>query len=131
MKRRNFISSSLIPLALPKLSLAGSSSLQATPTIKYFEGRCQKAGNIARSWLGPDNWQAVQSDITPSWNGQLKSKSKDDSLHVAGVTTESFCFCLQRLLQPTHAVSVEITRVDQNLYAWTLLANNKNNRRNS
>lgn len=131
MRRRNFISSSLIPLAMPKLSLAGSSSLQATPTIKYFEGRYQKAGNIARSWLGPDNWQAVQSDITPSWNGQLKSKSKDDSLHVAGVTTESFYFCLQRLLQPTHAVSAEIIRVDQNLYAWTLLANNKNNRRNS
>jgi len=131
MKRRNFISSSLIPLALPKLSLAGSGSLHATTTIKYFEGRYQKAGKVARSWLDSDNWQAVQGDITPVWNGQLKPKSKDDSLHVAGVTTESFYFCLQRLLQPTHAVSVEITRVDQNLYAWTLSANNKNNRRNS
>jgi len=131
MKRRNFISSSLIPLALPKLSLAGSSSLQATPTIKYFEERYQKAGKVARSWLGSGNWQAVQSDITPLWNGQLKSKSKDDSLYVAGVTTESFYFCLQRLLQPTHAVSVEITRVDQNLYAWALSATNKNNGRNS
>ena len=128
MKRRNFISSSLIPLALPKLSLAGSSSIQAPPTVKYFEERNPKAGKIARSWLDSGNWQAVHGDITPIWNGQLKSKSKDDSLHVAGVTTESFYFCLQRLLQPTHAVSVKIIRVDQNLYAWTLSANNKNNR---
>jgi len=133
MNRRVFtgigISSCFIPLALPGLSLAGNGGQQESQDGLYYEERFPTADKIARSWLGSDEWQAVQADITPVWNGELKLKSKEDSVHVAGVTTESFYFCLQTLLQPTHDVSTEITRVDQNLYAWTLSANKKNNRR--
>ena len=128
MKRRIFIGSSLVPLFLPDLTLAGALPSANTPAHLYFDSRFSIARKFAANWIDSDRWQAVQADITPVWNSQLKHKRNDGSFHAAGVTTESFFFCLQTLLQPTHQVSTEITRVNQDLYAWTMTANNKNNR---
>lgn len=129
MKRRIFIGSSLVPLFLPDLALAEHLLVSENAGNLYFDERFSQASDIAQSLVKSSHWQAVQGDITPVWNSALKSKSKQGSVDVAGVTTESFYFCLQRLLQESHHVTLSATRIDRDLYAWTLNAKYKNNNR--
>jgi len=126
MKRRIFIGSSLVPLFLPDLALAEHLLGSENAGNLYFDARFPTARDIAESLVQSGHWQAVQGDITPIWNSTLKSESKNRTVDVAGVTTESFYFCLQHMLQQSHHVTLSATRIDQDLYAWTLNAKNKN-----
>lgn len=62
----------------------------------------------------------VQSDVTMLWTGELKDLSRQRPLALRGVTTESFHFCLKRLLQSEAQVETRIRRVGKDLYAWSI-----------
>lgn len=68
----------------------------------------------------------TRGDVTDIWNHRLKQTRSDESLTLQGMTTESFLFCLEHLLQTNHKVETTVQRVDRDIYVWSLTAKNKN-----
>lgn len=135
MKRRNFIGSSLAPVFLSQKSLAGIFSAPEftapSPDHLFFDERFSRAQPLATGLAGWEKAQklhAVRGDITPVWNSWLKQASRDDSLVIQGVTSESFVFCLEHLLRMSHALELSVQRLDRDLLAWSLTAHNKQNK---
>ena len=123
MKRRRFIHAATASLLLPtalKPSVSALASGLRNRDYVFFDERFQNARHIAASWAGSTRLIGVQGDITPLWSNGLDSMTRDQPLNLLGVTTESFHFCL-RILVGEHAdFDLQLTRLDRNLFLWTM-----------
>ena len=124
MKRRLFLKlSALAALAAPtsRSALAGVLSDSGPRADRFFyDERFGDARSIASRLDARASLTPVQSDVTALWTGELKELSRQRPLALRGVTTESFHFCLKRLLQSETRVETQIRRVGKDLYAWSI-----------
>jgi len=123
MKRRHFIHAAAASLLLPADRKMGVAPLALySPNLDYafFDDRFHDAHRIAASWPASNRPVGVQGDITPIWSNGLDRTTRERPLALRGVTTQSFHFCL-RILVAEHAhLDVRTSRLDQNLFLWTM-----------
>jgi hypothetical protein len=123
MNRRDFLGSSLASLTLAcggaTLALSGSSNSEVVHYIFYDE-RFQAAEHLAKQITESVEAIPVQGDVTPVWNGELKFACRESALLLAGVTTESFYFCLKTLMQSHTGLALSTDRISQDLIAWSI-----------
>jgi hypothetical protein len=122
LKRRTLFHGTLLPALWPGLGLlpAAAYGTTAAPAMVFHDERFASAADLARGLNAACGLTPVRSDITPLWQAQIRAAARSDALLLAGVTTESFHFCLTRLLQTLGPVQAESRRVDQDLHAWTI-----------
>ena len=123
MKRRYFIhvvAASLLFRVATKPRVAGLVAFSQKPDFAFFDERFHQARRIAASWSASNRLIGVQGDITPLWRNGLDRMTRDHPLHLRGVTTESFLFCLRILLGEHADVAVQVSRLDRNLLLWTM-----------
>ena len=124
MKRRLFLKLSLFAAVAAQASRSAFASVlgdgAARPDRFFYDERFGDARGIASRLDAGASLIPVQSDITALWTGELKELSRQRPLSLRGVTTESFHFCLMRLLQSEAQVETRIRRVGKDLYAWSI-----------
>jgi hypothetical protein len=133
VSRRDFIHAAAASLLLPvDLKPCSACPVAAPKGLDYafFDERFQAARRFAASWASPNQLIAVQGDITPLWNTELDRTTRERSLALRGMTTQSFQFCL-RILAAEHAhVDVQASRIDRDLFLWTMRTTPKSDRGN-
>ena len=122
MKRRHFVQGAacvLLPAAAAWPHVRILPRLQ-TPDYVFFDERFPRARGVAAAGSGPTRLVAVHADITALWIDELERVTGQRPLHLHGVTTHSFLFCL-RVLAADHAeLDCRFARLDQNLLRWTM-----------
>src|SRR5262249_18662673 len=89
------------------------------PDYVFFDERFDRARRAVASWSA-HRLVGVHSDITPVWGSGLDRMTRARPLHLRGVTTESFLFCL-KILAGEHAnLDIEVSRLDRNLLQWSM-----------
>ncbi len=124
MNRRLFIGTALLSFTLPTEILAASDS-QVAANMVFFDPRFAKSLPELGDRVRTGNTRIVNGDITPVWNDGLKRLSGKVTLNLVGVTTDSFYFCLQRLLQEKNTVTAESLKINSNLVAWMITSQNR------
>ena len=122
MRRRQFIHMAAAYLLLPaavKPCVAARSASKRHKNI-FFDERFPRARLLAASWSDVDTLTAVQGDITPFWSDGLDRMCTESPVRLRGVTTDSFQFCLRILVGERADVDAQVTRLDQNLFVWTM-----------
>jgi hypothetical protein len=123
MKRRHFIHAAAASLLLPvDLKARGASPAAGSPDLDYafFDERFCNARRIAASWSASNGPLRVRGDITPLWTNGLDRTTRERPLALRGITTQSFQFCL-RVLAAEHAhIDVQSSRIDRDLFLWTM-----------
>jgi len=111
-------------LFIPKVVMVAHASASATkspgPDFFFCDERFAKARRLAAELSGCTALTPVQGDITELWNSYLGRASRQSSLHMRGVTTESFYFCLKIMIGEHARLNAQVTRVDQDLFLWTM-----------
>jgi hypothetical protein len=124
LKRRHFIrgatASVLLPAALGSPSLLALTAPSSHGDYALFDERFENARRIAASWPGSNEPIAVQGDITSLWTHTLERATRERPLHLRGVTTESFRFCLAILVREHATLDLQVARLDPNLFLWTM-----------
>jgi len=124
MNRRGLILAATSALFIPKVVMVAHASGSATrsPGPDYFfcDERFAKARRLAAELSGCTALTPVQGDITELWNSYLGRASRQSSLHMRGVTTESFYFCLKIMIGEHVHLNAQVTRVDRDLFLWTM-----------
>ena len=128
MQRRRFIHATAASLLFPvavKSRAVGLAAVAQYPDYLFFDERFYRARRLAASWTASRQVIGVQSDITTLWTKHLERDTSRRLLHLRGITTESFLFCL-RILAEEHAnLDLEVKRLDRNLLLWTISATPK------
>jgi hypothetical protein len=123
MKRRHFIHAATASVLLPAAAtpcVAALASVSQNWDYVFFDERFEKARRLVASWCASDRLIGVQGDITPVWSNGLDRTMHEHPLHLRGMTTESFLFCL-RILASEHAnLALQVSRFDRNLFRWTM-----------
>jgi hypothetical protein len=122
MKRRQFICAATASALLPAAKLwgAAAATLSSQPAYVFFDERFQNARRAAATWGDSSRLIGVQGDITPLWRNGLDRMTRDHPLHLRGVTTESFLFCLRILAGERARLDMQVSRLDRNLLLWTM-----------
>lgn len=124
MNRRHFVFHSLLPLACAGNLFASSRPAHETSVWSvdylFIDDRFLNAQSLVGKFPSVQKIMPVRGDITPFWNNELKFAVRQTPLGLYGVTTESFYFCLHRMLRSGCQVSADIQRVDKDLYAWSI-----------
>jgi hypothetical protein len=124
MNRRGLILAATSALFIPKVVMVAHASASATkspgPDFFFCDERFAKARRLAAELSGCTALTPVQGDITELWNSYLGRASRQSSLHMRGVTTESFYFCLKIMIGEHARLNAQVTRVDQDLFLWTM-----------
>ena len=124
MNRRGLILAATSALFIPKVVMVAHASASATkssgPDFFFCDERFAKARRLAAELSGCTALTPVQGDITELWNSNLGRASRQSSLHMRGVTTESFYFCLKIMIGEHARLNAQVTRVDQDLFLWTM-----------
>ena len=124
MNRRGLILAATSALFIPKVVMVAHASASATkspgPDFFFCDERFAKARRLAAELSGCTALTPVQGDITELWNSYLGRASRQSSLHMRGVTTESFYFCLKIMIGEHARLDAQVTRVDQDLFLWTM-----------
>lgn len=111
-------------LFIPKVVMVAHASASATkspgPDFFFCDERFAKARRLAAELSGCTALTPVQGDITELWNSYLRRASRQSSLNMRGVTTESFYFCLKIMIGEHARLNAQVTRVDQDLFLWTM-----------
>lgn len=122
MRRRQFLRAAATAAVLPALSgwsAASTAAISPGCEFLFFDERFPAACRMAASWFVRSRPVGVQADITPVWS-ELERAIGREPLHVRGVTTGSFLFCL-RILAAEHArIDLGTARLDRDLTLWTL-----------
>jgi hypothetical protein len=131
MKRRTFVQAALTSLAIPTAAVAVP---LAPPVLDapawngvFFDERFPAAAPLARRLAGLAPLTAIQGDVTPLWTSTLAKASRTLPVALQGVTTESFFFCLKVLLGERGRIEAQATRIDRDLYRWTIRTRNSIN----
>jgi len=123
MKRRHFIHAAAATLLLPADMKPRAAVL---PTdlqnldYAFFDERFPRAGRVAASWSASNRLVGVHGDITPFWSNGLDRTTRERPLTLRGATTESFRFCLGILVAEHAHFDVQGSRLDRNLFLWTM-----------
>lgn len=124
MKRRHFIraatASVFLPAALESQCLHALATLSLRDDYAFFDERFEEARRVAASWSASNHPIAVQGDITPLWTDGLDRATRARALHLRGVTTESFRFCLGILVRDHADFDLHVSRLDRNLFLWKM-----------
>lgn len=124
LNRRHFIQAALGSLAM--VPLAGFCHVdrhtfeRAPVDYFFFDDRYGTARLCAEGWPAGTRVVSVGSDVTEVWQSFLSTASRSGPLTLQGVTTESFHFCLKVLMAEGAHVDSQITRLDRDLYQWTI-----------
>jgi hypothetical protein len=129
MKRRHFVQAGLSALLLPNdvmpAAPAGFASSGALDEDQFFfDERFPAARRLARELSSRTTPIPVQGDITFVWTGGLARASLSAPMTLAGVTLESFYFCLRILLADRSRVDARVRRIDRDLHLWTMHTDN-------
>ena len=123
MKRRHFIRAATASVLFPAVArthIATPKSLSEKWDYVFFDERFQGARRVAAALSSESRLVAVQGDITVLWRDELERMTRDHAVRVRGATTYSFLFCL-RILVGEHAdLDLQVSRLDRNLYGWTM-----------
>lgn len=124
MRRRDFMRLGLIlAAASPFTSLWEAlppESITYDSTRIFFDERFEHARSLTSRIVPAAPILPVRSDVTAVWTGGLNRLSAEAPLRLMGVTTESFHFCLNTLLETHATVQGCIQRLDRDLYAWVV-----------
>jgi len=123
MKRRHFLHAATASVLLPSALTPGPAVFACiAPRWDYvfFDERFAAAQRVAASWPASNRPIGVRGDITPFWISGLDSLTRHDPLHLRGVTTDSFQFCLRILLAEHAHLDVQLSRLDANLFSWIM-----------
>ena len=124
MNRRHFVRAAsalvLVPAALESTRLVALAALSPRDSYAFFDERFAEARRIGASWGASHEPIAVQGDITPLWSGGLDRATRERALQLQGVTTDAFRFCLGILLSEHADVDLRVSRLDRNLFLWTM-----------
>jgi hypothetical protein len=122
MHRRELISASLSAILLPQGMFAFTAVEPAAgASFVFFDEHYALAASLAQAAPPYSSKIPVGADVTGVWNSSLKLARRDLPLELLGITTDSFRFCLQRLLQSHCYTSTNVERVSQDLYAWSII----------
>lgn len=132
MNRRRFVqagmSSLLVPPAIVASRLegprAGTTSGEPAWHYVFVDDRFPAARQLASEVCGSTIPTPVLGDVTALWTGGLATASLVAPMALAGITTESFFFCLKTLLADRVRVDATTTRHDRDLHLWTILTDN-------
>jgi len=123
MKRRQFIHAATASVLLP-CALAPGPAVFAGTALKwdyvFFDERFEQAHRVAASWLAANRPIGVRGDITPFWIGGLDRLTRNNPLHLRGVTTDSFQFCLRILLGEHANLDAQVSRLHPDLLSWIM-----------
>jgi hypothetical protein len=123
MKRRHFLHAATASVLLPSALTPGPAVFAGIARkwdYVFFDERFAAAQRAAASWPASNRRIAVRGDVTPFWIGGLDRLTRHDPLHLRGVTTDSFQFCLRILLTEYAHLDVQVTRLDTNLFSWIM-----------
>jgi hypothetical protein len=125
MQRRHFIRAVTASVLLPAAAGRSGAALGAGRQewdYAFFDERFQSAHRLAESWTSSSSSRpiGVDSDVTALWREGLDRLSRDQPLRLRGVTTQSFHFCLKVLLSEHTNLDVQASRLDRNLFLWTM-----------
>lgn len=126
MNRRHFVQAGMLLLPTAMISAPANVPGLGQPAWDYFffDERFADARRLAAELSGATEPTPVQSDITPIWTGGLGRASLTAPMTMKGVTTESFHFCLKILLSDQVRVDAQVSRIDRDLYLWTIRTDN-------
>jgi hypothetical protein len=108
----------LVAMKSGAVSPAYSAAANQTPLTLFFDERFPASRQLARRLSPNGRLIPTRGDVTDILRGQLLPF--DRASNVAGITTESFSFCLDRMARDHARTRLDIERLDRNLYAWTL-----------
>lgn len=91
----------------------------------FFDQRFAEARRLAGEFSGTTEPTPVDGDVTGIWTGELGRASLAAPMTLKGVTTDSFYFCLKILLADQSKVEAQVSRIDQDLYLWTIRTDNR------
>ena len=119
MKRRRFIRTASTTLLLPLYPAIAFAAYQESSRF-YYDQRFEAGRRLAGEWAGTVELIPVQSDVTEVWRAGLSNICRSRPLVLRGATTESFHFCLATALSEFARLDSTISRVDRDLYSWTI-----------
>jgi hypothetical protein len=124
MHRRTFIRAAASSLLIPSGIVAahpipGRRALNDGDHF-FFDERFTEARRLAEELGETGTVTPVRGDVTGTWNTELKYVCRHTPLTLHGVTTESFYFCLEVMLQSHAEVKSQISRVNRDLFLWTI-----------
>jgi len=126
MKRRHFIHAASASVLLPSALVPGPAVFAGIARkwdYVFFDERFEQAHRAVASWPASNRPVGVRGDITPFWRGglDLDRLTRDGPLHLRGMTTDSFQFCLRILLAEHANLDVQVSRLDHpNLFSWIM-----------
>jgi hypothetical protein len=124
MNRRRFMkalsSTLLLPLSPALNASAWSSSDKLQSDQFFYDDRFAGARKLALELACPGEIIPVQSDITDIWRAGLNRVCRQGPMVMRGVTTESVHFCLRTMVADCAEIESQISRVDRDLYLWTI-----------
>lgn len=123
MKRRQFIHAATAAVLIPVTvmsSPAALGSLRRKWDYVFFDERFDRAHRVATSWSTLNRPIGVRGDITPFWSSGLDRLAREQPLHLRGLTTDSFQFCLRILLVEHANLDARVSRSDPNLISWIM-----------
>ncbi|MCP5145876.1 MAG: hypothetical protein H6978_13795 [Gammaproteobacteria bacterium] len=129
MQRRQFMTLASSAMCLPmQPAIAAMLSVRPEVRLSFVDDRFALARAVAATRWQADGVVTVNGDVTDVWQTYFASAMNSREWSIQGVTTESFHFCLKVLLNDRYAIRSESTRLDKDLYLWTLtgtpIANN-------
>jgi len=135
MNRRRFVqagmSSLLVPAAIVASPLegarAGTTSGEPAWHYVFVDERFPAARQLASEVCGSTIPTPVLGDVTDLWTGGLATACRAAPMALAGITTESFFFCLKTLLADRVRVDATTTRHDRDLHLWTIRTDHSKN----
>lgn len=119
------MSAPLIPYGILTANAAPPYGLSTDGDYFFYDERFAEARRLAGRLYDAKPITPVKGDITGIWNAGLKHACLWSPITLRGVTTESFYFCLDVMLRSRAGVKSRITRVNRDLYEWTIRSGNK------
>jgi DICT domain-containing protein len=128
MNRRLFVQTGVSSLFIPNAMIAAPASAPSRDGFAwdyfFFDERFAAARRLAGELSGTTEPTPVDGDVTGIWTGELGRASLTTAMTLKGVTTDSFYFCLKILLADQSKVEAQVSRIDQDLYLWTIRTDN-------
>ena len=99
-------------------------ALSAVPSVPahltLYDERFARAFKLASRMAGSGALRVVQGDATSFASLLHRNDTVAAPIVIQGVTTESVPFCLHQLCRTGQRPALQIQRVDQDLFTWTL-----------
>jgi len=129
MRRRHFIQGACAALLIPGSALAGSpGGAFHDVDVFFYDERFSDARTMALECSGAVRLVPVTGDMTAVWNEYVRPACGLTTLNLAGVTTESFHFCLGRMVNAVTHMNSTISRIGRDLHLWHIQARNDQTR---